>query len=92
MIIEVIFGKVNVDLLNCFEIDVAVVGNNEGIMLFYDELVDLYYYVVFFVIVFNLFDEDGQWLKWVVLYVIKMLKNGMIVGIFGVMVLYYFVY
>lgn len=57
---EALLGKGNVAMLNEVGVNVATIGNNEGITLSKAQLIDLYRDAQFDVVVSNLYDNNGQ--------------------------------
>lgn len=81
---EASLGKANVKLMNEAIFDAVTIGNNEGITLSKEALIELYDEANFPVLVANLFDEDGTRPTWVKPYQIFQLSNELKIGVIGV--------
>lgn len=77
---EATLGRGNVDLLNEAQYDVVTLGNNEGITLSFDELVELYAEAQFEVIVGNLQATDRPNPDWMKPYTVVTTKYGTKIG------------
>lgn len=83
-ITEATMGKGNVELLNQANYDVVTLGNNEGITMSHDDLVDLYEDAQFDVVCSNLnstTDKQPDWLKH---HTILTTNSGIKIGFLGI--------
>lgn len=93
LLLEVMNGQVNILLMNEVGYDVVMIGNNEGVGNFKEDLNYLYDYVEFDIIFDNLFDKNMlQLLIWMKLYKIIIMKYQIKIGLIVFIVLFLFMY
>lgn len=81
-------GKGNVKLLNECGYDGVTIGNNEGITLSHEDLMELYREARFDCLVANLFFEDGSRPPWAKPYRLYETRRGTKIGVIGVTINY----
>lgn len=82
-IAEAFMGKANVDLMNDVNYDVVTLGNNEGITLAHEDLVDLYEKAHFDVVCANLRSKTNKQPDWLQSTTILESKQGIKIGVIG---------
>lgn len=82
-IAEAFMGKANIDLMNDVNYDVVTLGNNEGITLAHEDLVELYDGASFDVVCANLESKTNKQPDWLQSTTVLESKKGVKIGVIG---------
>lgn len=85
---EATFGQSNIQLLNDVQVDMATIGNNEGITMPFEALDQLYKDAQFEVLISNLYYPNKERPKWLKPYTIHETKHGTKIGFIGLTVFF----